>query len=46
MNDPSQPWVLEELADTDLGDKRLNDRLGLLLDHFSRKPSLSIPAAC
>src|SRR5665213_3340558 len=46
MNDTLQPWVVEELAGTDLGDARLDKRLPLILDRLSRKPSVSIPAAC
>jgi Transposase Tn5 dimerisation domain/Transposase DNA-binding len=46
MNDTPQPWVVDELAGIDLGDARLDKRLPILLDRFSRKPSVSIPAAC
>jgi len=39
-------WIAEELSTTEFGDKRLNQRLGLLLGALESKPSLSIPAAC
>lgn len=38
-------WAVREMAAADLGDKRLNDRLASLLETFSAKPTLSIPAA-
>jgi hypothetical protein len=41
-----QTWIMEELQTAKLGDERLNDRFRLVLDRFSDKPSLSIPAAC
>ena len=41
-----QAWVEEELMTSDLGDERLNERYTVLLDRFSQKPSVSIPAAC
>jgi hypothetical protein len=41
-----QPWITDELQTADLGDERLEARFRLLLDSFSRKPSLSVPAAC
>jgi hypothetical protein len=41
-----QPWVEDELRTVDLPDKRLDKRLRVLLDRFSSKPTLSIPAAC
>ena len=31
---------------SDFGDERLDDRFQVLVDRFSQKPSLSIPAAC
>lgn len=40
------PWVIEEMRDVDLQDKRLNDRLAVLLDHLAGHPTASIPAAC
>ena len=39
-------WVEREMAACDLGDKRLDKRLMLLLERFSAEPGLSIPAAC
>jgi hypothetical protein len=39
-------WVTEEMADVDLGDKRLNRRLRLILSDLARHPTASIPAAC
>jgi hypothetical protein len=41
-----QAWVEEELMTSDLGDERLNERYTILLDRFSKKPSVSIPTAC
>jgi len=40
------PWVMEEMMDGDLGDKRLNDRMAVLLDQLAGHPNASIPAAC
>jgi hypothetical protein len=40
------PWVLDEMKSVDLGDKRLNKRLRLVLSQFSGHPTASIPAAC
>lgn len=40
------PWVIEEVKDVDLQDKRLNDRLMVLLDQLGGHPTASIPAAC
>lgn len=40
------PWVLEEMKDVDLNDKRLNQRLRLILDQLGGHPTASIPAAC
>jgi len=40
------PWVVEELKDVDLQDKRLNDRLAVILDQLAGHPTASIPAAC
>jgi hypothetical protein len=39
-------WVDFELQTVNLGDKRLNNRLGNILERFSSKPSVSIPTAC
>jgi len=41
-----QAWIASEAATADFGDKRLNERFGIVLDQLSEKPSLSIPAAC
>ena len=40
------PWVTEEVKDADLQDKRLNDRLAVVLDQLAGHPTASIPAAC
>ncbi len=40
------PWAKEEVATVDLGDKRLDDRLAVLLSDLGNRPNLSIPAAC
>lgn len=39
-------WIEQELATVDLGDKRLDKRMAILLDRFASKPTASIPAAC
>lgn len=39
-------WVLEETRDINLQDKRLNERLTLLLSRLGNAPQASIPAAC
>jgi hypothetical protein len=41
-----QTWVEEELETADIGDERLNSRYCIILDQLSKKPSVSIPAAC
>ena len=41
-----QTWIEEELQTSDFGDERLDDRFKVLMDRFSQKPSVSIPAAC
>lgn len=41
-----QNWIQEELSSIKLCDKRLNKRLGKLLDNLSEKPNSSIPQAC
>jgi hypothetical protein len=41
-----QAWVEEELRTADFGDVRLDARFQMVMDDLSRKPSLSIPAAC
>lgn len=40
------PWVIEEMKDTDLHDKRLNRRLEKILSDLGDRPTASIPAAC
>jgi hypothetical protein len=40
-----QQWIVDELQTVDLPDRRLNGRLALLLDRFSRKPQASFPQA-
>lgn len=40
------PWVIDEVKDVDLQDKRLNARLAVILDELSGHPTASIPAAC
>jgi hypothetical protein len=39
-------WAAEELADVDLGDKRLNTRLMKMCDSFSESPESPINQAC
>jgi hypothetical protein len=39
-------WVSEEMQTAALEDKRLNDRLGIVLDRLGAFPTASIPAAC
>jgi hypothetical protein len=39
-------WVIDEVKDVDLDDKRLNDRLAVILDQLAGQPTASIPAAC
>ena len=39
-------WAAEELGQTDLGDKRLNDRLVSICDRFSESPESPINQAC
>ena len=41
-----QEWVKKELKHMDLKDERLVNRLGMLLEAFTEKPSSSIPKAC
>lgn len=40
------PWVIEEMEAADLNDKRLNDRLNVVLSALGERPTASIPAAC
>lgn len=39
-------WAMNEFAEADLGDERLNKRLIKLVDRFADKPTASIPGAC
>lgn len=39
-------WAREEMATADLGDRRLDERLALVLERLGSHPRLSIPAAC
>lgn len=41
-----QAWIVDELATSDMGDARLDQRYALVLDRLSQRPVLSIPAAC
>jgi hypothetical protein len=40
------PWVMEEMQEAELQDKRLNDRLRTVLSQLGGHPTASIPAAC
>ena len=40
------PWVVEEMQNADLEDKRLNDRLAQIVDMLGQRPDKSIPTAC
>jgi Transposase DNA-binding/Transposase Tn5 dimerisation domain len=40
------PWVIEEMATADLNDKRLDQRLRVILSQLAAHPTASIPAAC
>jgi hypothetical protein len=40
------PWAEQEMATVDFGDARLDARVTLLLSALSKRPNLSIPAAC
>jgi hypothetical protein len=40
------PWVAQELAGVELGDKRLGRRAQILMTQFSQQPTASIPQAC
>lgn len=40
------PWAMEEMRTADLGDKRLNERLTVVLSALGERPTASIPAAC
>jgi hypothetical protein len=39
-------WVIEEMKDVNLEDKRLNSRLTVIVDQLGGHPTASIPAAC
>jgi hypothetical protein len=39
-------WIDEEMNGADLNDRRLNQRLKLILSQLSQHPTASIPAAC
>jgi hypothetical protein len=41
-----RPWVIDEMKDVDLKDKRLNSRLAEVLSQLGGHPTASIPAAC
>lgn len=43
---PIADWVVEEMAEADLGDERLNRRLQRILSDLAQHPTVSIPAAC
>lgn len=40
------PWVVDEMKNVELNDKRLNDRLMEILSQLGGHPTASIPAAC
>jgi hypothetical protein len=40
------PWVTDELATADLGDKRLDARFEVILSDLGNRPNRSTPAAC
>lgn len=46
MREQKTSWVLEETLEANIGDARLNKRLGHLLELFSSRPDKQIPAAC
>lgn len=39
-------WAIEEMASANIGDARLNKRLGHLLELLSANPNKTLPAAC
>ena len=41
-----EDWVKEELKDVDIGDKRLDKRLMMLVSAMAKNPEASIPLAC
>jgi hypothetical protein len=40
------PWVIDEMKEADLHDKRLDKRLNRILSDLAEHPTASIPAAC
>ena len=40
------PWVIDEMKTAELNDKRLDDRLRVVLSQLAAHPTASIPAAC
>src|SRR4051812_36623688 len=40
------PWIVEEMETAQLHDRRLNERLRLILSQLAAPPTASIPAAC
>lgn len=46
MQGTQKRWVLEEIEGVNIGDARLNKRLGNLLEIFTENPHKKIPAAC
>ena len=40
------PWAMDEVANADFRDKRLDARLAIVLSALGDRPVLSIPAAC
>src|SRR5689334_8556384 len=40
------PWVEDEMKTARLKDRRLNDRLRMVLSQLAARPSASIPVAC
>jgi len=45
-NKPNVGWAAEEMAQADMGDKRLKDRLISICDRFSESPESPINQAC
>ena len=41
-----EDWIKEELKSVDIGDKRLDKRLMMLVSAMTRNPEASIPLAC
>src|SRR5690242_1975790 len=40
------PWIVEEMETAELNDRRLHERLRLVLSQLAAHPTASIPAAC